>query len=109
MTYGNEGLAEPPARDAAEVVVALSEQLAAARRKTFRHWRIYKAGGNWWALRGGETQLFPAGPHSLIRSLLMAVTVVGLGEQLEIQEHLRAMTPDELDAVWREHIAAAAR
>jgi hypothetical protein len=76
-------------------------------KETFDHWRIFKCAGWFWAMRSGETVVVD-GPRSLIRPVLIAVTVLGLAEQLSIHEWLRRMTAAELDAVWHDGIAAAA-
>jgi hypothetical protein len=48
------------------------------------------------------------GPRSLIRPVVFAMTLVGLAEQLSLQEWLRRMTAAELEAVWRDGLAAVA-
>jgi hypothetical protein len=46
------------------------------------------------------------GPRSLIYPVVGATSLEGLADQLSLQEWLRRMTDEELDAVWREGIAA---
>ncbi len=96
----------PP--QAAEEADGFGEVTVDMLRAAFDRWRIYKAGGLWWAMRSGENQV-PGGPRSLIRSLLSAATVIGLGEQLELQEHLRGLSAAELEAVWHQHAGGDAR
>jgi hypothetical protein len=76
-------------------------------RATFDHWRIFERDGRWWALRPGIAMT--AGPRSLICPLVCAMTREGLAEQLSLQEWLRRMPAAELEAVWRDGFAAAAR
>ncbi len=78
---------------------------AAMLREAFDRWRIFKSGGWWWALRSEEVAV-PAGPRSLIRPVLTAGSLIGLAEQLELQEHLRSLPTAELAAVWRRHVTA---
>jgi hypothetical protein len=76
-------------------------------RATFDHWRIFEKDGRCWAMREGTATT--EGPRSLIHPLLCAVTLPGLAEQLNLQEWLRRMPAAELEAVWREGLAAADR
>ena len=69
-------------------------------RETFDHWRIFLADGRCWAIRPGGVAA-ASGPRSLIRPVVGALTPDGLAEQLCMQEHLRRMTAQELEAVWR--------
>jgi hypothetical protein len=73
-------------------------------RSTFDHWRIFERDGKWWAMRAGAAGA--AGPQSLIRPVVFAVTLDGLAEQLSLQEWLRRMTAAELEAVWQGGLAA---
>lgn len=75
-------------------------------RATFDHWRVFEQGGRWWATRPGVVEEY--GPRSLIRPLVVAGSLEGLGEQLSVQEWLRRMPAAELEAVWRGGPAAAA-
>jgi hypothetical protein len=75
-------------------------------RETFDHWQIFERDDRWWALRAGlEAE---DGPRSLIHPLVCAMTLIGLAEQLSLQEWLRRMTADELEAVWRDGLSAVA-
>jgi hypothetical protein len=76
-------------------------------RETFDHWRIFERDGRWLAVRGGEVA--GDGPRSLMRPLVDAITLVGLAEQPSLQEWLRRMSAAELEAVWRDGLAAVAR
>jgi hypothetical protein len=80
------------------------EITADALRSTFDHWRVFESGGRWWAFRSGEAA--DSGPRSLIQPVVSAMTLEGLAEQLSLQEWLRRMSAAELNAVWREGIAA---
>lgn len=80
------------------------EVTADALRQTFAQWRVFEKDGTWLAFRGGAAQ--ETGPRSLIQPVVRAVSPTGLAEQLSLQEWLRRMTDEELDAVWREGIAA---
>jgi len=77
-----------------------------AVRETFDEWRVFEQNGRCWAMRSGSVTAH--GPRSLIQPLAWALTPAGLAEQLSLQEWLRRMTPDELEAVWREGFAAVA-
>lgn len=68
-------------------------------RATFDHWRIFFTHGKWWAIRPGEVA--GGGPRSLIHSVVGACTLEALGDQLSMQEWLRALPARELEAVWR--------
>jgi hypothetical protein len=48
------------------------------------------------------------GPRSLIRPVVCTMTLRGLAEQLSLQEWLRRMSAAELEAVWRDGLAAVA-
>jgi hypothetical protein len=75
-----------------------------ALRETFSGWRVVERDGKWWAFRGGAVML--EGPRSLIRPAVCAGSLEGLADQLSLQEWLRRMTDEELEAVWREGFAA---
>jgi hypothetical protein len=90
---------DDPADVAAEVTAAML-------RETFDHWRIFEKDGRWCAMRAGAVT--GEGPRSLIRSLVYAMTLRGLGEQLCLQEWLRRMSAAELETVWRDGLAAVA-
>jgi hypothetical protein len=75
--------------------------------ETFDHWRIFEKDGRHWAMRPGAVE--QEGPRSLIRPLVCAMTLVGLAEQLSLQEWLRRMTAAEFEAVWRDGLVAVAR
>ena len=75
-------------------------------RVTFDHWRIFEKDGRLWAIRAGAAT--GEGPRSLIRPVVCAMTPEGLGEQLSLQELLRRMSAAELEAVWRDGLAAVA-
>ena len=94
--------------DVDALVEKFAEDYAETLRGIFPHWRIYKASGQWWAMRSGEND-FTVGPRSLICSVAGSGTVVGLAEQLSLQEHLRRLSPADLEAVWRGLLAGAAR
>lgn len=90
------------AAPAAEPVVITADML----RATFAGWRICERDGRWQAMRGGLRA--EDGPRSLIRTLVSALTLAGLAEQLSLQEWLRRMTAEELEAVWRGGLGAVA-
>jgi hypothetical protein len=75
-------------------------------RATFDHWRIFQRDDWCWAVRAGVATT--EGPRSLIQPVVSAMTLVGLAEQLSLQEWLRRMTAAELAAVWRNGLAAVA-
>jgi hypothetical protein len=75
-------------------------------RATFDHWRVFGKDGRWWAVRGGLVT--GEGPRSLVRPAVCAATLEGLAEQLSLQEWLRRMPAAELEAVWRDGLAAVA-
>jgi len=75
-------------------------------RETFAEWRVFERDGRWWAMRGGTVA--GDGPRSLVRAFVFAMTLIGLAEQLSLQEWLRRMTEEELESVWREGLAAVA-
>jgi hypothetical protein len=97
--------------EAAARAVALAgefgEVTADMLRETFDHWRIFEKDGRWWAMRPGAVE--QEGPRSLIRPVVRAATLRDLAEQLSLQEWLRRMTAAELEAVWRDGLAAVAR
>jgi hypothetical protein len=97
------GEAAPQA--AAGLAAESGEITAEMLRETFDHWRIFWCGRWLWAVRSGETAVVN-GPGSLIRPVVLAATVLGLAEQLSLQEWLRRMTAAELEAVWHDGIAA---
>lgn len=76
-------------------------------RETFSGWRVFERDGRWWAMRGGHAMA--EGPRSLISPVVGAVSLEGLADQLSLQEWLRRMTDEELEAVWREGLGAVAR
>ena len=82
------------------------EVTAAMLRETFDHWRVFEKDGRWWAMRAGAVA--GEGPRSLIRPVVCAMTLRGLAEQLSLQEWLRRMSAAELEAVWRDGLAAVA-
>jgi hypothetical protein len=86
---------------------AAGEVTAEMLRATFDHWRVFGKDGRWWAVRGGLVT--GEGPRSLIRPAVCAATLAGLADQLSLQEWLRRMPADELEAVWRDGLAAVAR
>ena len=86
------------------MAVEFGEITADTVRLTFDHWRVFERDGRWWAFRSGEATA--SGPRSLIQPVVGAMSLEGLAEQLSLQEWLRRMTAGELDAVWREGIAA---
>jgi hypothetical protein len=99
MDEGAPQAAVIPAGEAGEITLD-------AVRETFDHWRIFERDGRCWAMRSGTVTA--DGPRSLIHPLACALTPAGLAEQLSMQEWLRRMPPDELEAVWREGFAAVA-
>jgi hypothetical protein len=92
---------------AAVDAAGVGEVTADMLRETFDHWRIFEKDGRHWAMRPGAVE--QEGPRSLIRPLVCAMTLVGLAEQLSLQEWLRRMTAAELEAVWRDGLEAVAR
>jgi hypothetical protein len=95
---------------AAEAGAALADALSGITvemlQTTFDHWRIFEKDGRWWAMRAGTAT--EEGPRALIRPAVFAMTLIGLAEQLSLQEWLRRMTATELEAVWRDGLAAVA-
>lgn len=101
------GDATPPDASYAQTVSDLGVTLTiGALRKVFSEWRIWEAGGTIFASCPGMVTAI--GPQSLIHPVVVATTLLGLAAQLEMQELLRRMTPDELEAVWREGFTAYA-
>jgi hypothetical protein len=101
--------AVPQAADLAGRLAALltgefGEITADMLRSTFDHWRILEKDGRLWAMRSGDAR--GEGPRSLIQPVVCAMTPAGLAEQLSLQEWLRRMTAEELEAVWRDGFAA---
>lgn len=76
-------------------------------RATFDHWRIFEKDGRHWAMRAGAAA--GEGPESLIRPVVYAMTLEGLAEQLSLQEWLRKLSAADLEAVWRDGLAAVTR
>jgi hypothetical protein len=95
------------APEAAVLAAGPGEVTADMLRETFDHWRIFERDGRWLAVRGGEVA--GDGPRSLIRPLVDAITLVGLAEQLSLQEWLRRMSAAKLEAAWHDGLAAVAR
>jgi hypothetical protein len=98
---------DPAGWPAARAAGDCDEVTAAMLRETFDAWRIFELDGRHWATRGGGVTT--AGPRSLIHPVVCAMTLEGLAEQLSLQEWLRRMTAAELEAVWRDGLAAVAR
>lgn len=94
------------AAQTAAVAGEFGEITAEMLRETFDDWRIFERDGRRWAMREGTATT--EGPRSLIHPVLCAMTLDGLAEQLSLQEWLRRMTAAELEAVWREGLAAVA-
>ena len=69
-------------------------------RETFPKWRVFEAGGAWWALREGKQE--ESGPRSLLRRVMGAPDVPRLAEKLCLQEWLDGLDPAELETVWRD-------
>jgi hypothetical protein len=67
-------------------------------REAFTDWRFTEKDGETWAIRPGMYD--DEGPGTLIRDCVRSADPVVLGRELEDQEHLRAMTPEELEAEW---------
>ena len=97
------GEAAPEDAALAEVLSKITVEML---QTTFDHWRIFEKEGRWWAMRAGTAT--EDGPRSLIRPAVFAMTLIGLAEQLSLQEWLRRMTAAELEAVWRDGLAAVA-
>lgn len=91
---------------AAALADALSKITVEMLQATFDHWRIFEKDSQWWAMRAGTAT--EEGPRSLIRPAVFAMTLIGLAEQLSLQEWFRRMTATELEAVWRGGLAAVA-
>jgi hypothetical protein len=68
-------------------------------REVFPHWRIFVAGGTWWAVRGGWQSW--TGPESLLLRALTAPDLTGLAERLCLQEWLDGLDSEALAAVYR--------
>ncbi len=100
---GGDNVAVP---QAAVPAGEFGEITAEMLRVTFDHWRIFEKDGKWWAMRSGA--ITAGSPQSLLLPLVCAVTAEGLAEQLSLQEWLRRMPAAELEAVWREGLAAVA-
>jgi hypothetical protein len=92
---------------AAALAGGLGEVTAGMLRQTFDHWRIFEKDGRWWAMRAGAATT--EGPRSLIRPVVCAMTLDGLAEQLSLQEWFRRMPAAELEAVYRDGLAAVDR
>lgn len=95
------------ATQSAAVADELGEITEDMLRATFDHWRIFEKDSHWWAMREGAART--AGPRSLIHPVVCAMTLQGLAEQLSLQDWLRRMTAEELEAVWRHGFTEAAR
>jgi hypothetical protein len=80
--------------EAAEAIGLTAQTLRAA----FPRWRIWESGGRWLASCGGSVGSW--GPQSLIHPVVISGDLSGLAGQLELQEWLRSLTPDELKAAW---------
>jgi hypothetical protein len=83
------------------------EVTAEMLRATFDHWRIFEKDGRWWAMREGTART--EGPRSLIHPVVCAMSPEGLAEQLSLQEWFRRMPTAELEAVYRDGLAAVDR
>jgi hypothetical protein len=94
------------AAEAAALAGGFGEVTAEMLRETFDHWRIFGKDGRWWAMRSGTAT--GEGPRSLILPFVCAMSLDGLAEQLSLQEWLRRMPAAELEAVWRDGLAAVA-
>ena len=68
--------------------------------ETFPQWRVFTSGGVWWAMRPGV--LAHDGPGSLLRLALGAPDLPGLAEKLCAQQWLDMLSPEELEAAWRD-------
>lgn len=68
-------------------------------RATFPDWRIGGEPGSWYGFRGGVIAL--EGPRSLLRCYLRADTLLGLAEQLGLQEYLDGLSNQVLAEVWQ--------
>jgi hypothetical protein len=100
-------MGEAASQAAAGLADEFGEITADMLRATFDHWRIFeKDSRRWWATRPGTATT--AGPRSLIHPVVCAMTLQGLAEQLSLQEWLRRMTAEELEAVWRDGFTEAA-
>lgn len=68
-------------------------------RAVFPDWRIHGSLDCWFAVRGGFVA--PDGPRSLLHCYLSTSTLLGLAEQLCLQEHLDGLSDQELADVWQ--------
>lgn len=85
---------------AASAIAVLGEMTLQVLQERFPGWRIFRRSDEWWALRGGQVWL--VGPESLLRRSLTACDLVGLAEQLCVQDRLDRLDPQELAAVHQE-------
>jgi hypothetical protein len=100
-------MGEAVSQAAAGLADEFGEITAEMLRGTFDHWRIFEKDNRWWAMREGAART--EGPRSLIHPVVCAMTLDGLAEQLSLQDWLRRMTAEELEAVWRNGFAGAPR
>ena len=66
---------------------------------TFPQWRVFEAGGAWWATRGGMQEW--GGPRSLLMRVLGAGDLNALAEKMCLQEWLDGLDDAALEAVYR--------
>lgn len=78
----------------------LGEITAGMLVETFPEWRVLESRGAWWAVRGGKQE--KNGPRSLLALVIDAPDPTALAEKLCLQEWLDGLSPDELEAVWRD-------
>ena len=67
-------------------------------REVFPQWRIFRAGGTWWAMRGGLQEW--DGPRSLLLRVISAAGLLELAERLCLQEWLDGLDSEALAAVY---------
>jgi hypothetical protein len=82
-------------------VASLGEISAVGLREVFPEWRIFCAGGAWWATRGGLQRW--TGPESLLLRVISAADLVALAERLCVQSWLGVALlqgPAELGRCW---------
>lgn len=75
------------------------EITAESLRGTFPEWRIFRAAGAWWAIRGGIQEW--EGPRSLLRRAISAADLTVLAELLCGQEWLDGLDAEALAAVYQ--------
>jgi hypothetical protein len=74
--------------------------------QTFPQWRIFRAGGAWWAARAG-LQCW-TGPESLLLRVISAADLIALAERLCVQSWLDGLDDKALAAVYEGSLLGSA-